>query len=132
MGRNAQRRRAAKRARRQTGLAWPVMPRGGPPPTQLLSGWSYDLDDCPGAPDESLLDTSRCPVDATCAGCGSRNDLHAATSAFTRSPDGYDVACTTLCTGCDGRSFLHLLRGDALEQAFANHTAHTHPDSVRR
>lgn len=48
-------------------------------------------------------------------------------AAFTR-PDGYNVACATLCHSCDGRSFLHLLDPAALEAAFHRHATHPRPE----
>lgn len=92
-----------------------------------MSGWTDSLEDFPPPPDDELLDTTRCPLGSICAGCGGREGLRAVTAAFSR-PDGYDVACATLCDGCDGRSFLHLLEGGALERAFSEHSRHSRPN----
>lgn len=97
-----------------------------------LTGWQFlgpddslnDLDDAVFAgPDDALLDTTGCPVADTCAGCGAATGLHAVTSAFSK-PNGFDVACATLCHTCDGRSFLHLLDPATLTEALVQHAAH--------
>ncbi|MFD2414934.1 hypothetical protein [Amycolatopsis pigmentata] len=106
----------------------------GPIPDGLdLTGWHImgpgndvdELDDAAFAgPDDALLDTSRCPVNDSCAGCSGTTGLHAVTSAFSK-PGGFDVACATLCHTCDnGRSFLHRLGPARLDEAFARHAAH--------
>jgi hypothetical protein len=83
-----------------------------------------DLDEATFAgPNDALLDTIGCPVTHACAGCGSAVGLHAVTAAFSR-PGGFDVACATLCSTCDGRSFLHLLDPEAFDEAFARHAHH--------
>lgn len=139
------RRRAARAAKRQHD-------RGGhrhvdldldlvsvsPVPAGLdLAGWHYlgpgdDFDDVEDldftGPDEALLATSGCPVAETCAGCGDVSGLRPVVAAFSR-PGGYDVACTTLCHACDGRSFLQLLGPAALEAAFHRHASHARPAS---
>lgn len=74
-------------------------------------------------PPEELMATDRCPVADTCAGCGARSDLRVNTAAFSR-PDGWQIGCATLCADCDGKSFLQLLGGDGLEQAFGRHEEH--------
>ncbi|MGH3568388.1 MAG: hypothetical protein ACRDRH_20635 [Pseudonocardia sp.] len=125
--------RADKNRRRDSGPAAPDdLVTIGPVPDGLdLTGWHTlddDLDDLDDAaftgPDDALLDTSGCPVTDSCAGCGNASGLHAVTSAFGK-PGGFDVACTTLCHACDGRSFLRLLDPEAFDEAFARHTGHS-------
>lgn len=131
MGRNVQQRRAAKAHRRKARQDRAAQHSSGelmalPNSYPFPGPWLDDLHDDPGPPDEALLDTSRCPVDPVCVGCGNWEGLHAVTSAFTR-PGGWDIACATLCETCDGRSFLHLLDADALADAFTEHAAHAGP-----
>uniref|UniRef100_UPI003F494DCB hypothetical protein n=1 Tax=Amycolatopsis sp. CA-293810 TaxID=3239926 RepID=UPI003F494DCB len=138
-GRADKRRRRAARAGKRDLRQHPHLHGGGlahvgPVPDGIgLTGWHVmgpgddvnDLDDAVFAgPDEALLDTSRCPVAGTCAGCGGNGGLRAVTSAFSR-PGGFDVACATLCRTCDdGRSFLHRLGPAGLDEAFARHATH--------
>ncbi|MEU6261761.1 hypothetical protein [Saccharopolyspora shandongensis] len=111
--------RAAKQRRRQHRKDQRQAPVEG-----LPGGWHTGFDDADFAmPDEQLLDTSRCPVAEVCAGCGATTGLRAVTAAFSES-GGFNLAWTTLCGGCEGSSFLHLLDASALEQAFARHTTH--------
>lgn len=138
-GRADKLRRRATRAGKRNSRQDPHLDGGGlahvgPVPDGLdLTGWHLvgpgddfaELDDMVFAePDEALLDTSRCPVADTCAGCGGTESLHAVTSAFSK-PGGFDVACATLCRACDtGQSFLHRLGPAGLDEAFARHATH--------
>ncbi|GHE82096.1 hypothetical protein GCM10017786_11010 [Amycolatopsis deserti] len=74
-------------------------------------------------PRESLKDHSDCPIAPCCDGCGATEDLRVATSVFSR-PDGYDVACATVCPRCAGRPFLFLLTEQQLRCAFDAHSTH--------
>lgn len=141
-GRAAKLRRRALRAAKQRGHH-PDHPCAGHerddlvrvssiPQGMSLTGWHVmgsdedidDLDDVTFAgPDDALLDTSACPVADRCAGCGATAGLHPVTAAFSK-PGGFDVGCVTLCSRCDGRSFLHLLSPAGLEEAFTRHAAH--------
>ncbi|MFK0250316.1 hypothetical protein ACIQUM_36905 [Amycolatopsis azurea] len=138
--RTAKLRRRAARAGKRDAHQFPFLHDGGlahlgPVPAGFdLDGWHImggpgddieELDDRPFAePDEALLDTSRCPIAESCAGCGGTEHLHSVTSAFSK-PGGFDVACATLCHACDnGRSFLHRLGPAGLDEAFARHAAH--------
>jgi hypothetical protein len=131
-------RRRAARTSKQHSLQHPHHHDGlvhtEPVPAGLdLTGWHVmgpgdnfdELDDATFAgPDDALLDTSRCPVAESCAGCGGTAGLHAVTSAFS-TPGGFDVGCATLCHHCNnGTSFLHRFGFDGIETAFARHAGH--------
>ena len=92
------------------GTSWPTMLD-----SDDLTSFAY--------PPEELMDTTACPVAQACAGCGARTELHVNTTAFSR-PDGWQIGCATLCADCDGKSFLTLLGGDGLEEAFGRHQQH--------
>lgn len=70
------------------------------------NGFTLDDDDFPMPPPsgDPVWDTSRCPVDDHCAGCGKTESLRVMISWF--GPD--EIACATVCQDCDGRSMLHL------------------------
>lgn len=113
--------RAEKERRRKARKAKKA---GSRPP---VDGWHTmdELDMLPDSafepPNEELFDTSRCPVDEACAGCGTRSELRVNTAAFGGSDA---VACATVCGDCDGRSFMHLLSSEQIESAFARHAQH--------
>lgn len=90
-------------------------------------GW-HSIDDLgggdfPGPPDDELLDTGGCPVDAACRGCGATTGLRVVAAALT-APGGHDVGCTTLCGRCDGRSLLQLLVPAGFSTAVRHHAMH--------
>jgi hypothetical protein len=67
-----------------------------------------------------LDDTTRCPVAANCATCGSPTDLAVATA---ETPVG--VLCLTLCDGCAAAGELHRLSSwSAACAAVGEHCAH--------
>jgi len=93
----------------------------------LGDGWHTmdELDMLPDSafepPDKALFDTTHCPVDDICAGCGATNDLRVNTASIG---DVNATACATVCADCDGRSFLHLLSDEQLDRAFHLHAQH--------
>lgn len=118
--------KTAEQPRQLSGVPARIRPAGW-----HLLGPDDDFDDIPdeafAPPAEELLDTSNCPVAATCAGCSSTTRLHAVTAAFS-APHGHDIGCVTLCPTCDGRSFLHHLDEASLTQALPG-TPSTAPSS---
>lgn len=75
-------------------------------------------------PPEGLMDSSRCPVNGECEGCGSQEGLHAVVSLFGGSPGKWDAACATLCPDCDGESSLALLGVEGTQEAVRRHSSH--------
>lgn len=121
--------RADKHRRRNQAALRRAATASGPPGGRHAMESDADLDFPDDldvtAPNEALFDTTTCPVADTCTGCKARTGLHAVTAAFNRPDGGFDVACTTLCDGCDGRSFLHLLGPTGLADAVTAHATHT-------
>jgi len=102
--------RLRRQAEEMTGLGWHTVD-------------DLDGDDLPAPPDDALLSTDQCPVDATCRGCGAATELRVVTAALT-APGGYEVGCTTLCGDCDGRSLLQLLGPAGFSSAVEHHATH--------
>lgn len=105
-----QQRRARERAEAKAAT------RPGPRPIVLNEP---DPDDDFTPPPESAFDTSGCPVDSRCVGCGAQGELGVMISMF-----GGDAACATVCPNCDGRSMIHLVGLDGLDARVAAHRAH--------
>lgn len=113
----ARERQERVRAERLRGQAGPLTGLGWHTIDDLGGG------DLPGPPDDELLDTGGCPVDAACRGCGAATGLRVVAAALT-APGGHEVGCTTLCGQCDGRSLLQLLGPAGFSAAVKRHAAH--------
>lgn len=68
---------------------------------------------------------ANCPVADHCAGCGKTEDLRVMISAFS----GGEVACATVCSGCDGTSIMRLseIGPGGVDERVAAHSAHRSP-----
>lgn len=122
MGRNAKRRREQKQASQpgpgRAGLSMQPVRRGE---FADVAEFFASGDDWPdGTPPDELFDTSGCPVGDRCVGCGATADLGQIVSVFGAA----EVACATVCRGCDGRSLLTMVGFAGLRERVAEHARH--------
>ena len=93
---------------------------GGFGPLDDLANDDFDMT----PPPDALMDTTHCPVGDRCEGCGAKEGQHPAVAVSSGSAGKWDAACATVCSECDGKSFMNLLGIQGTQEAVSRHASH--------